>query len=78
MALRKYGQAHLPTQILEQERNYGLVFNFKSNTAALDKALEIIQYDGNNNSFNTSQKKLIDDNINLTNFLVEQVGIVAK
>jgi uncharacterized protein len=56
--------------LIEQEKNYGLVHNFKNFNGVVDKAVELITDNESKEVYRIRSKKLIKDNIDVTGFLV--------
>lgn len=57
--------------INEQDEKYSLVYNFREPTGLIEKTIEILNNtDKNKSYYQLQQKKLLEDNIDLTDFMV--------
>lgn len=57
----------------DQERRYGLVHNFKEAAPALEKTLDLLDHPPDPAMLAESQRRLIDDHIDVTPYVVEQI-----
>lgn len=57
----------------EQERKYGLVFNFSSQDKAMEKALELLNQKNLKKEFQKKRIKMLDDKIDVTSWLIDFV-----
>lgn len=56
--------------VQEQEKRYGLVFNFKNFNGVLDKALELLSQPDLKKEFQIKKEKMLSDKIDVTAFLI--------
>lgn len=57
----------------DQERRYGLVFNFTDASAALKKTLELLDAPPNPGKYQEAQQRLIRDHIDVTEYVVREI-----
>lgn len=55
---------------LECQNNYGLLFCFQNTTGLIEKAIMLLKTPGLKNEFRQRQKRMLDENIDLTSFLI--------
>ncbi len=57
----------------EQERKYGLVFNFSNQDKAMEKALELLKQKNLKKEFQKRRMKMLNDKIDVTSWLIDFV-----
>jgi predicted glycosyltransferase len=56
---------------VELEQKYGLVFNFKNAKESVQKAIELVEQSGLKQEWHERRKKLLEDKIDITEFMVK-------
>jgi predicted glycosyltransferase len=57
----------------DQERRYGLVWNFKDPRAALTKTLELLDAPHDAGRYRTARERLVEDHIDVTEYVVREI-----
>jgi predicted glycosyltransferase len=55
----------------ELEKRYGLVYSFQDSQLALDKALELLEYENTKKKWQKKKERLLDENIDVTKFMTD-------
>lgn len=62
----------------DQERRYGLVSNFREPNSALEQIIRFLDTFTDTTKYSEARDKLISDHIDVTQFLVEEIGRICK
>ncbi len=63
----------------DQEKRYGLVFNFKDASLALAKTLELLDAPANLETYKAAGARLVQDHIDVTDYVVREIdGLLGR
>jgi predicted glycosyltransferase len=62
----------------DQERRYGLVFNFREPAPALEKTLELLDAPFDESSLSAARDRLIADHVDVTAFVVDEIDSLMR